>query len=66
MSETTPDYPAEFHARLLFYAEADLRAAESLLQEAGPYWHKPCFEAREAAEKALKAFLEASGNCRLD
>jgi HEPN domain-containing protein len=57
----TPEYPSELYARFLFYAEADLRAAERLLQPLEGFWHEPCFLARESAEKALKAFLEAAG-----
>jgi HEPN domain-containing protein len=57
----TPEYPSEIYARFLFYAEADLRAAERVLQSSGGFWHEPCFLARESGEKALKAFLEAAG-----
>jgi HEPN domain-containing protein len=56
-----PLYPEKYHERLLFFAEADLRTAELTLQGGAPFFHKPCFEARESAEKALKGFMEAAG-----
>ncbi|MCS6860383.1 MAG: HEPN domain-containing protein [Abditibacteriales bacterium] len=56
-----PLYPEKYYERLLFFAEADLRAAELSLQGGAPFFHKPCFEARESAEKTLKAFIEAAG-----
>ncbi|MCS6861889.1 MAG: HEPN domain-containing protein [Abditibacteriales bacterium] len=62
----TPEYPAEVYARFLFYAEADLRAAEQVLQSSGGFWHVPCFLARESGEKSLKAFLEAAGKAAPD
>lgn len=55
------EFPAELYARFLFYAEADLDAAGRLLASPAGFWHEPCFLARESAEKALKAFLEAVG-----
>jgi HEPN domain-containing protein len=56
-----PPYPEKYYERLLFFAQADLRAAELSLQAGAPFFHKPCFEARESAEKTLKAFIEAAG-----
>ncbi|MCS6860381.1 MAG: HEPN domain-containing protein [Abditibacteriales bacterium] len=61
MSDQPREYPPEFYARLLFYAEADLWNAEQSLQQTSGFWHIPCFAARESAEKTLKAFLEAAG-----
>jgi len=55
------DYPGEPYDRLLYYAAADLQAAEAVLRLSNPFWHEPCFLARECAEKALKAFIEAAG-----
>ncbi len=60
MSDQSPEYPSQFYAQLLFFAEADLTAAEKALQPP-VYWHTACFLARECAEKALKAFMEAAG-----
>jgi HEPN domain-containing protein len=56
-----PSYPEKYYERLLFFAQADLRTAELSLQDGAPFFHKPCFEARESAEKTLKAFIEAAG-----
>jgi HEPN domain-containing protein len=61
MSDQPRQFPDEFYARLLFYAQADLHAAERVLQDSEGYWHLPCFAAREGAEKALKGFIEAAG-----
>jgi HEPN domain-containing protein len=55
-----PEFPKEFYARYLFYAQADLHIAEKALQPP-TFWHAVCFLARECAEKSLKAFLEAAG-----
>jgi len=57
----SPDYPERYYAQLLFFAKSDLEWAASGLERATGFYHKPCFEARESVEKALKAFLEASG-----
>jgi HEPN domain-containing protein len=58
--QVQPEYPEEYWARYLFYAKADLMAAEKELQPP-TYWHEACFLARECAEKSLKGFLEAAG-----
>lgn len=55
-----PEFPSEFYARYLFYAQADLNAAEKELHPP-TFWHEACFLARECAEKSLKGFLEAAG-----
>ena len=54
-------YPQQYYEQMLFYAEADLEAAERAVKEKTHFHHKPCFDARECAEKSLKAFLEAAG-----
>jgi HEPN domain-containing protein len=54
------------YAQLLFFARGDLEWARSRLERTTHFYHKPCFEAREAVEKALKAFLEASGRAAPD
>jgi HEPN domain-containing protein len=61
-----PDYPDKYYAQLLFFARGDLEWAKSRLEHETHFYHKPCFEAREAVEKALKAFLEASGHAAPD
>ena len=38
---------------------SDLRVARVVLDLAPPEWHVACFHAQQAAEKALKALLEA-------
>jgi HEPN domain-containing protein len=54
---SSPDYPKEYYAQLLFYARSDLAWAKSQLERTNHFYHKPCFEARECVEKSLKAFL---------
>jgi HEPN domain-containing protein len=68
MSATSsqPEYPDKYYAQLLFFARGDLEWAKSRLERTTHFYHKPCFEAREAVEKALKAFLEASGRAAPD
>ena len=61
-----PEYPDKYYAQLLFFARGDLEWARSRLERTTHFYHKPCFEAREAVEKALKAFLEASGRAAPD
>jgi HEPN domain-containing protein len=61
-----PEYPEKYYAQLLFFARSDLEWAKSRLERTTHFYHKPCFEAREAVEKALKAFLEASGRTAPD
>lgn len=56
-----PPYPEKYYEQLLFFAQADLQTAELSLQQGAPFFHKPCFEAHESAEKTLKAFMEAAG-----
>ncbi len=60
-NSSKPYYPNDYYAQLLFYAKSDLEWAKSKLERTNYFYHKPCFEARECAEKSLKAFLEASG-----
>jgi hypothetical protein len=55
----SPGYPSKYYAQLLFFSKSDLEWAASGLESATGFYHKPCFEARESVEKALKAFLEA-------
>jgi hypothetical protein len=38
---STPEFPDELYARFLFYAEADLRSAERILQPSDGFWHEP-------------------------
>ncbi len=61
-----PEYPDKYYAQLLFFAKGDLDWAKSRLEDVTYFYHKPCFEAREAIEKSLKAFLEASGRAAPD
>lgn len=61
-----PEYPEKYYAQLLFFARSDLEWAKSKLERTTHFYHKPCFEARESVEKALKAFLEASGKAAPD
>ncbi len=61
-----PEYPEKYYAQLLFFAKSDLEWAKSKLERTTHFYHKPCFEARESVEKALKAFLEASGKAAPD
>lgn len=61
-----PEYPEKYYAQLLFFAHGDLEWAKSKLERTTHYYHKPCFEAREAVEKTLKAFLETSGRSAPD
>lgn len=66
VQDKPPEYPDKYYAQLLFFAKGDLEWAKSKLERTTHYYHKPCFEAREAVEKTLKAFLEASGRSAPD
>lgn len=50
-----------FYERMMFFAEGDLIAAEMMVNSGHPHYQKPCFDARECVEKALKASLAAAG-----
>ncbi|MCS6861891.1 MAG: HEPN domain-containing protein [Abditibacteriales bacterium] len=61
MNAANPSTPPPFYERMLFFAEGDLEAAEAMVKSGNIHYQKPCFDARECVEKALKAFIAAAG-----